>query len=145
MMGTNLQHKEFVVSPAGSEVEMVPVLGQQTGVSAAGRSTRKFSSIQAIGIGSFLVLLQAIDAVLTSIGIGRYGVSVEANPLLRHFMLEFGHIQTLAVLKATAILVIIILTVVSFRLHWVQKALGAVSFIYLALAIVPWAYILFVR
>jgi hypothetical protein len=60
-------------------------------------------------------------------------------------MLEFGHIQTLAVLKATAILVIIILTVVSFRLHWVQKALGAVSFIYLALAIVPWAYILFVR
>ena len=99
----------------------------------------------AIAIGCFLALLQLLDGVLTSIGISRYGLSVEGNPFLRNIMEQWGHIPTLALLKISAILVIVFLTVVSYRLTWVKNAMGAVSFIYLLLAIVPWTYILFFK
>lgn len=99
----------------------------------------------AIFTGCFLASLQALDGIFTSIGINRYGLGIEGNPLLRVVMEEFGHIPTLAFLKLLAILIIVLLTVISARMPWVKGAMGAVSLVYLVAAIVPWTYILFVK
>jgi uncharacterized membrane protein len=99
----------------------------------------------ALFLGCFLASLQALDGIFTSIGINRYGLAIEGNPLLRTVMEQFGHIPTLAILKFLAILIVVFLTIVSFRRRWVMRAMGAVSFIYLFMAILPWAYILFVN
>lgn len=100
---------------------------------------------EALLLGSLLVLLQLIDGVLTAIGIFRFGVSIEGNPVLRHFMIEYGHIPTLAVLKLFAVLVVCLLINASRRLRWVPGALGLVSLIYIITAVIPWTYILFIQ
>lgn len=94
-------------------------------------------------IGSFLALLQLVDGLFTSMGVERFGIAVEGNPLLRHLMAEFGHIPTLASLKILAVLVIVALTLFARQLPWIKNALGAVSCVYLFAAIMPWTYILF--
>jgi len=99
----------------------------------------------AVITGLFLALLQAADGILTSMGISRFGIAMEGNPLLRSVMEQFGHVPTLAVLKLTAICVIISLIYASAKISWVKNALGAVSAVYFFAAIMPWTYILFVK
>ena len=99
----------------------------------------------ALFIGCCLALFQALDGIFTSVGISRYGLAIEGNPLLRSIMEQFGHVPTLALLKIAAICVVAFLTVVSFRLHWVKRAMSAVTLVYLFMAIIPWAYILFFK
>ena len=111
---------------------------------------RKTSSIpnwpsaqRVVLIGTFLVFLQVLDGIFTSIGIMRFGLSVEGNPLLRALMEEFGHVPTLAASKIIAMCVILGLTCVAQRLAWVRNAMGAVTCVYLFAAVLPWTYILF--
>ena len=99
----------------------------------------------AVVAGIVLSLLQAADGILTSMGINRFGMSMEGNPLLRTVMEHFGHIPTLAVLKTIAIFVIFGLIFASAKIPWVKSALGAVSFVYFFAAILPWTYILFFK
>ena len=102
-------------------------------------------SRNAVRAGVFLMLLQATDAVLTSVGVERFGISVEGNPFLRHFMYEFGHVETLALMKSLAIAVVFFLVLLSNKLPWITKAMSAVSAVYLFGAVIPWTYILFIR
>ena len=76
-------------------------------------------------------------------GIDRFGLSVEGNPFLREIMAQFGHVPTLAVIKSGAIMLVVLLTFLTNRLPWVKNAMGAVSFIYLLGAVLPWGYLLF--
>lgn len=102
-------------------------------------------STEALIAGSILIFLQALDGILTSIGISRWGVSVEGNPLLRKLMMEFGHIPTLSVVKFIAICFVILLCCYSVRLPWMHKAMRAISCYYVIMAIIPWIYLLLVQ
>ncbi len=93
----------------------------------------------------FLGLLQALDGVLTSIGIARFGTSAEGNPLLRLMMEQFGQVPTLAVFKIAAICIVASLALLARHLPWIKDALHAVSGVYLFAAILPWTYILYVQ
>ena len=96
-------------------------------------------------LGIFLILLQAADGILTSVGVARYGVSIEGNPFLRTLMESYGHIPTLAVVKFLAVLIVLHLMQLAAELPWVKSAMGAVSCIYVCAAIIPWLYVLFLR
>ncbi len=106
---------------------------------------QKAISDNAVFLGALLIFLQTADGILTSVGISRFGLAAEGNPLLRHLMAEFGHVWTLAILKLVAILIVVALVRTAQRLPWINGAIGAVSCIYIFAAIVPWTYILFIR
>jgi hypothetical protein len=95
-------------------------------------------------ITTSLILLQAADGVLTSMGVSRYGVNAEGNPLLRALITEFGNVPTLGFVKCIAIVFILALYYYSKRLPWIQNAMGAISCVYLFAAVLPWTYVLFI-
>jgi hypothetical protein len=95
--------------------------------------------------GSALIAFQAIDGVLTSLGINRAGIQAEANPMIRSLMLELGHIPALAVTKTIAICLILFLISLSLKRRWIEHVLIALSCIYFIGAIIPWTYLLFFR
>ncbi len=96
-----------------------------------------------IMLGTMLAILQAMDGILTSIGVSRFGLHVEGNPLLRNLMELYGHAPALAITKGLAIFIVIFLTCLAHRVTWVKKALGALNCIYLFFAVLPWTYLLF--
>lgn len=98
-----------------------------------------------IVIGTLLAIFQALDGLFTSIGVSRYGVEVEGNPLLRHLMEEFGAIEALTIVKLVAIGIVVILTFLARKVTWIKGAMGAITCIYLLAAIIPWTYILFIK
>lgn len=91
-----------------------------------------------------LILLQAADGILTSMGVSRYGVSVEGNPFLRALMTQFGNIPTLGFVKLMAIFFILALSYYARKLPWIHNAMGAISCVYLFAAVLPWTYVLFI-
>jgi Domain of unknown function (DUF5658) len=100
---------------------------------------------RAFQLGMLLCLLQAVDGFLTSLGISRFGIAMEGNPLLRELMICFGHIPALSFVKIFAIVSIISLTYSARKLPWINNAMGAISCVYIFAAIVPWTYFLFVK
>ncbi len=114
------------------EEQKCPIVGKRT-------------AEHALVLGVLLCILQAADGFLTSLGISKFGISAEGNPLIRHLMYELGHIQALGLVKISAIFVVVALTVFARKMPWVNQAMGAISFLYIFAAIVPWTYILFVK
>lgn len=98
-----------------------------------------------VWLGGILVVFQALDGILTSTGIDRFGVAVEGNPLLRILMEEFGHVPVLALLKTAAVVLVLVMTILANRLSWIKHAMVAVCGVYLFAAIIPWTYILYIR
>ncbi len=98
-----------------------------------------------VWLGATLVLFQALDGFFTSVGISRFGTSIEGNPILRTLMEEFGHLPVLALLKTAAVVLVLIMTILANRLAWIRHAMVGVSGVYFFAAIVPWAYILYIR
>jgi hypothetical protein len=149
-----LSSKEAVEGKMALGLNSLEVAGP-IGSQAAGRPRERRSRTgtvqrlpvvsRAFMVGCVLALLQALDGVLTSLGVSRYGIAVEGNPLLRSLMEHFGHIPTLSLVKLIAISFVIVLSTYAKRLPWVQNAMGAISCIYLFTAILPWTYILFIQ
>lgn len=100
---------------------------------------------QALIVGSILIILQALDGILTGMGVERFGLHMEGNPFLRLLMAEFGHVPTLAALKFVAISIVVLLTIMVKRVPWVENAMSAISCLYILVAILPWTYILFIK
>ena len=96
-------------------------------------------------LGIFLALLQVMDGFFTCMGMDRFGIGMEGNPLIRDLMLEFGYVPTLATVKLACVLVVLTMTVYSKQIPWIKNAMGAVSCVYLFVAILPWTYILFIQ
>jgi len=94
-------------------------------------------------LGALLIILQALDGILTSVGVSRYSLAKEGNPILRGLMAEFGHVPVLGAVKFAAILLILALCYYAQHLAWVQRVMGAISCVYLFTAVLPWTYILF--
>lgn len=98
--------------------------------------------IEAITLGFILCIMQALDGVLTTIGVSRFGIESEANPLIRSLMESYGEVFALALVKSFAIVAICVLVFLAHRVSWVSKALGYVTALYLFVAILPWTYLL---
>lgn len=79
------------------------------------------------------LLVQALDGVLTYIGVRTYGLRIEGNPLLVWLMTMVGRGAALALTKGTA-------GVFGVLLHRsaVHRVLAALALFYVAAAIVPW-------
>jgi Domain of unknown function (DUF5658) len=86
------------------------------------------------------LLAQAFDGVLTYIGVRQYGLGIEGNPLLGWMMASFGSGIALAAAKSAAGAFGIAL-----HLSAVHRLVAVLAAFYLAVAVVPWIAILFLR
>ena len=97
---------------------------------------------RAIGSATSIVLLflvaQLLDFVFTYLGVVAFGVR-EGNPLLEHSMQALGLGTSLAIAKLVAVAGASTLHLLSFH-----RLLATLTAIYLALAILPWTWVLFV-
>lgn len=98
---------------------------------------------QALIFSSILIGMQLVDALFTYMGVSRYGIYMEGNPLLRLLMQEFGVIMVLGSVKLTAIFSILLILYSSICVRWAPHALFAISAVYGFAALLPWSYILF--
>lgn len=86
---------------------------------------------------AFLVA-QALDGVLTYVGVSAYGLRMEGNPVIASLMAVMGHGAGLATAKLTAGGFGIVL-----HLSAVHKAVAVLAVFYAAVAVVPWIAVLF--
>jgi hypothetical protein len=91
-------------------------------------------SRRAIGTLALFGAIQIADAVLTFVGIARFGPGIEANPVLAFYVATFGAGVTLAAAKSLAMAAAMLLHV---RSHHFALALLNVGYVFGAL--VPWA------
>ena len=85
------------------------------------------------------LLAQALDGVLTYVGVHTYGPRIEGNPLIAWLMSNLGDALGLATAKVTA-------GGLGIALHvsGVHMIVALLTAFYLAVAIVPWVAILYV-
>lgn len=84
------------------------------------------------------LLLQCFDGVFTYIGVVTFGVAIEANPIIRELIAQFGEAPALLGAKLVAGVLGIAL-----HLRHVHGAVALLAGFYLIAAILPWAVILF--
>lgn len=89
-----------------------------------------------------LASLQILDGTFTSIGVGIYGIGMEANPILRTLMHTYGVNLTLGLIKSLAILIVFVLYRLSASIPWVTHAFKGLILLYMAMAIIPWSLIM---
>ncbi len=83
------------------------------------------------------LMSQALDGVLTYLGLKQFGPAIEANPLISSALPVLGLAGTVAAAKLLAAGFGIVLHVTG-----VHRVVAALTALYLAGAVVPWAAIL---
>ena len=86
----------------------------------------------------FLVA-QALDGILTYVGVATYGAQAEGNPFIGWLMASVGQVAGLATAKVAAGFFGVVL-----HLAAVHRAVAALAAFYLAAAVLPWIVVLFV-
>jgi hypothetical protein len=89
-----------------------------------------------VALGAF-ILTQALDGVLTYVGVVSYGVAGEGNPLLAWMMSAIGQVEVLTGAKLIAMGLGIVLYII--RVHVIVALLAGV---YMTAAILPWTTLL---
>jgi uncharacterized membrane protein len=84
------------------------------------------------------LLAQALDGVLTYIGVSTYGPQIEGNPVIAWLMASVGDGPGLATAKLGAVFL-----GVALHLSAVHRAVAALAAFYITAAVVPWVAILF--
>lgn len=79
------------------------------------------------------VLVQCADAWLTAIGIGRFGIAIEANPILGWYVGAFGAGIALGAAKLMAVG-----CAGALYAQACHRTLTALTLLYVVVAIVPW-------
>ena len=102
----------------------------------AGFASRPRSWFGDVVFGLFLCA-QVLDGVFTYLGIANFGWT-EGNPLVAWYMHRFGLVPSLTGAKVLAILCAVILHVLGYH-----KMLAVLTLLYLSVAILPWAVVLF--
>ncbi len=83
-------------------------------------------------------IVQALDGILTYIGVTTFGPSIEGNPILAFLIHAIGDAPALAGAKMTAAAFGIVLHLAS-----VHRIVLALTAIYVGAAIIPWTQLLF--
>jgi len=89
-----------------------------------------------VAILAFL-LAQLFDGVFTYVGVNRFGLGVEANPLIAALMASYGHGTALVGAKSLAGALGVCL-----HLREIHAAVAWLAGFYVAVAVVPWVAIL---
>lgn len=100
------------------------------------------SQSSALFLAITLASLQILDGTFTSIGVGLYGIGMEANPILRTLMHAYGVNLTLGLIKTLAILIVFVLYRLSASIPWVTHAFKGLILLYMSMAIIPWSLIM---
>jgi hypothetical protein len=92
---------------------------------------------RALALLALFASVQIADAWLTAVGISRFGLGAEANPMLALPILLFGPVAALTVAKGAAVAGAVVL----YRLsrHFL---LAMLTLMYMFVAIAPWAWAL---
>jgi hypothetical protein len=96
----------------------------------------RFGDLAVVGF----LIVQCLDGVLTYLGVSIWGPGIEANPLISSAMAVAGPIPGLAGAKLVAIAFGIML-----HLRRVHNLVALLTFIYLTVAIIPWAALFLTR
>jgi hypothetical protein len=114
-----------------------PSYGACASEPATKEATPQRSAFGLIVLCAFLAA-QVLDGTFTYVGIRRFGAMAEANPLLSWSMAAFGEGPALAGAKLMA-------STFGIALHLtaVHRIVAALTIFYLAVAILPWAHLLF--
>ncbi|NDC38112.1 MAG: hypothetical protein EBZ48_08670 [Proteobacteria bacterium] len=99
-------------------------------------------SKQALELGAVLIICQILDGVLTYAGLSIMGVQMEGNSLLRELMHVYGMAPTIFIAKTLAIVLAIVLMLHAHSRRWIRPVIALLVVTYLALAVVPWTYII---
>lgn len=83
------------------------------------------------------VAVQALDGLLTYIGVRTFGIGIEANPIVAWYAEAFGPAMGLVAAKAFAIACASVLYLTARH-----RTVAVLTLLYLAFAIVPWAHVL---
>ncbi|MCS6893755.1 MAG: DUF5658 family protein [Deltaproteobacteria bacterium] len=105
--------------------------------------TENFAKIEVWTLAVVLVLLQILDGFLTFWGVSTFGLQMEGNPLLKFLMTHWGISFTLFVVKAVAIVAIVLLYFVDLKNDFVKNGMWSLTFFYLLCAVMPWSLLLF--
>ena len=84
------------------------------------------------------LMSQVLDGAFTYVGVTNFGSAIEVNPLMASFMVVAGRGTALASAKLGAAILGIAL-----HLQRVHGIVAALTGLYVAMAIVPWAALLF--
>lgn len=99
-------------------------------------------------LASILSVFQILDGTFTHMGVSRYGVEAEGNPIIKYLIEKFGATNSLFVVKFLCVVMIIFLCkkyVNSIEQVWLFRSLSILVFLYATLAIIPWSYILLIH
>ncbi|MGE5358973.1 MAG: DUF5658 family protein [Bacteroidales bacterium] len=103
----------------------------------AGRSLAAPRSLFGDLVIIVFLVCQALDGMFTYVGLQRFGPSIEANPVIAAALPYFGGAATLAVAKLVAASFGIAL-----HLSGVHRVVAALTALYVAAAVTPWAVLL---
>lgn len=100
-------------------------------------------SLRTETFGNLVIVLfliaQVFDGAFTYLGLTSFGLS-EGNPIIAYYIRQHGVGPSLTVAKMLSVVCSMVL-----HLLGLHKTLALLTLMYLALAILPWTYLLFVR
>lgn len=136
----------------GSRLKIEVVKGTTEGISYRGERQRRETVLLKIGrhsisrrafqLGAFLAVCQLLDGVLTWVGLNLFGLKIEGNSFLKLLMEAYGSFPVLFITKLVALVLVGFLTVYSHRRRWFRPVIALLCLIYLALAVIPWVFII---
>ena len=106
------------------------------------RAEQDTHSMKITILAVWLVMIQALDGLLTSLGVSIFGVESEGNPLIRSMMYAFGSNTAIGLSKLVAVAFVLTLASLARKRGWIGGVLGALTCFYLIVAIIPWTVIL---
>lgn len=127
-----------ILNPTESNIELFRAANRQ--IKVLSRADEQTTDLMVLG--SILILVQLLDGIFTAIGINKFGVSIEGNPLIRSAIEIWGVFPTLFFIKLATIVVTMFLIFMVKEIEWLRKALQLTIGVYLFAAIIPWSAIL---
>ncbi|HMO17130.1 MAG TPA: DUF5658 family protein [Oligoflexia bacterium] len=88
-----------------------------------------------------LFLFQILDFAFTYSGIYIFGSAIEANPIVRFQIENWGPLSGLLLVKLPAVFLLYFLWIQRKRVSWVMKSVGVLAGTYFFGAVLPWAAI----
>lgn len=95
----------------------------------------RFSKAELVWLA--FVAVQAMDGIMSYVGVNTFGSGIEANPLVAWYAAVFGPAVAFTAVKLFAIACGTVLYVMSRH-----RTVAALTLFYLAFAVVPWAHVL---
>lgn len=99
-------------------------------------------SKRAFLLGLALILCQALDGVLTWLGLRLLGIHMEGNAFLRELMYAYGTAPVLFIAKLASLICVGFLTFFAHRRRWIRPLIALLIAVYLGLAVIPWTVVI---